>query len=160
MADSRRQDLMDAILARFRLITVGGGYETNLGANVHVWRDTAQIPFQPEELPALNLRDASNAIEQQLTNKHEHSLTILCQGFVASSAVATDVRKCMADLYKAIGVDRKWPSTPGDVATRLAVDTLPVGDEFTVQQNGIAIAGFVLTFVVKFRTTSYDPYTA
>lgn len=152
MADSRRQDILDAILARFRLILATSGYETNLGKNVHVWRDTAQIPFQPEELPALNLRDASNAIEQHLNNKHEHSLTLTCQGFVASSAVAADVRKCLADLYKAIGVDRKWST--------LAFDTLPVGDEFTVQQNGTAIAGFVLTFTVKFRTTSYDPYTA
>ena len=152
MADSRRQDIIDAILARFRLIVSTGGYETDLGKNVHVWRDTATTPFQPEELPALNLRDASNAIEQILYNKHEHSLTITAQGFVSSSAVAKDVRKCLADLYKAIGVDRKWST--------LAFDTLPVGDEFTVQQNGTAIAGFVLTFTVKFRTTSYDPYTA
>lgn len=152
MADSRRQDIIDAILARFRLILATSGYETNLGANVHVWRDTATTPFQPKELPALNLRDASNAVEQILYNKHEHSLTITAQGFVSSSAVAADVRKCLADLYKAIGVDRKWST--------LAFDTLPAGDEFTVQQNGTAIAGFVLTFTVKFRTTSYDPYTA
>jgi hypothetical protein len=152
MADSRRQDIIDAILARFRLVLIAGGYETNLGKNVHVWRDTATTPFQPEELPALNLRDASDAVEQVLYNKHEHSLTITAQGFVASGALAADVRKCLADLYKAIGVDRKWST--------LAFDTLPVGDEFTVQQNGTAIAGFVMTFTVKFRTTSYDPYTA
>lgn len=156
MADSRRQDIIDAILARFRLILIASAYETDLGKNVHVWRDTATTPFQPDELPALNLRDASNAVEQLLYNKHEHSLTITAQGFVASGAVAADVRKCLADLYKAIGVDRKW--TVATVA--LAFDTLPVGDEFTVQQNGTAIAGFVLTFIVKFRTTSYDPYTA
>ena len=156
MADSRRQDIIDAILARFRLILKTGNYETDLGKNVHVWRDTATTPFQPEELPALCLRDPKDDLTQLLYNKHEHSLTILCQGFVASGTVDADARKCLADLYKAIGVDRKWTVA----SVPLAFDTLPVGDEFTVQQNGTAIAGFVLTFTVKFRTTSYDPYTA
>jgi hypothetical protein len=156
MADSRRQQIVAAILERFRGIRITSGYETDLGASVHVWRDTSKIPFQPAELPALNLRDPKNTIEEQLNNKHEHTLEILCEGLVASSAVAEDVRKCLADLYKAIGVDRFWTVS----GTRLAFQTHPGSDEFTVQQNGTALAGFVLRFTVKFRTTNFDPYTA
>lgn len=153
MPTSRRQSIIDAIKGRLQAIRIAGGYETDLGLQVHVWRDTATSPFTPEELTpgALNLRDPKRQTEQQLVDHHHHTLTINIELAVAGGTEAQTVRKMLADLDKAIGVDRKWGG--------LAFDTDPGDDQILVAQNGATITGASYHFTVLFRTRSFDPYT-
>jgi hypothetical protein len=50
MADSIRQKIIDAIVARFTAWTLSE------------WRDLERNPFQQSELPAVNFRDVSEEI--------------------------------------------------------------------------------------------------
>lgn len=154
MADSRRQDLIDAVLARCKLITIAGGYQTNLGENAFVWRDTKASPFTEAELAtgALNLRDPKQVSAQQLVNKHHHELSLVAEIALTEGVEAKRARQAIADIFKAIGVDRKWSS--------LAFDTLPDSDAILVAQNGVTVTGAVVNFTVHYRTASFDPYTA
>ena|SRR3990167_8860203 len=153
---SRRQTLFDAILARFKAITVSGGYETNLGRHVFAWRNTADQPFTVAELAigAINVRDPQSQTTQgdpSIISKHHHTLTLVIEGAVQLGAEAATVRKMIADLTKAIGVDRKWSA--------IAYETNPGEDQILVAANGITITGFTYTFTVEFRTANFDPYT-
>jgi hypothetical protein len=151
MPDSRRQTLVNAVRDRFTTIRVAAGYETDLGASVHVWRDTNTNPFTPQELATggLNLRDPKRETNQELVNKHQHTLSINCEIAVAA---ADTVRKMLADLDKAIGVDRKWGG--------VAFDTDPGDDSILVAQNGTLITGASYNFTILYRTGSFDPYNA
>ncbi len=152
MPDSRRQILVAAMLTRFAGIRMTAGYETNLGMNAFAWRDTKTTPFTAEQLATgcLNLRDAKRETNQVLVNKHEHDLSINCEIAVADGVEAATVRKMLADLDKAIGVDRKWGG--------IAFDTDPGDDSILVAQNGTTITGASYNFTVHYRTASFDPY--
>lgn len=154
MPTSRRQTLIDAVVTRLRSILTAGGYETNLGQQIHVWRDTTAAPWTAAELAngALNLRDPKQASTQELVNKHHHILDLVCEIAVASGLEANVIRKMIADVFKAIGVDRKWSGA--------AFDTLPGDDQILVAQNGTAITGALVNFTIHYRTASFDPYTA
>ena len=51
---SSRQQIVDALAARLATITKVGGYQTDAGANVFVWR---KYQLMPAECPALLLQD-------------------------------------------------------------------------------------------------------
>ena len=100
MPDSRRQTLFAAVKTRFAGIRKADGYETDLGMQVFAWRDTANSPFTPAELATgcLNLRDPKRQTDQQLVNKHQHTLSINCELAVAAGVEADTIRKMLADL--------------------------------------------------------------
>lgn len=152
MATSRRQQIVDAVKARFETISIANGYETDIGATVALWRDTINVRPADTDLPLLNILDRScqSSNSSFAIRKQEHRLTIEVELWTASSTVDTTIRKMLADLAKAIGVDRKWGG--------IADNTEPLGDDIGVEQQGRKIAGALYKFVIVYHTNAWDPY--
>lgn len=150
MADSRRQQIVDAVKTRFQAITVAGGYETNIGNNVFEWRDIPSVMVEENDMPCVLVRDPRTEITQRVSKVQDHDLTIEAAVVTATATIPVQVRKMIADIYKAIGVDRTWGGK--------ALDTLPVKDEMGVEHAGKRFGGATVTFTIRHRTLSYDPY--
>jgi hypothetical protein len=56
----------------------------------------------------------------------------------------------LADIWKAIGTDRKWST--------LAFDTNPLRDEITIEHEALKLVAVRLEFEILYRTTSFNPY--
>lgn len=159
MPTTIRQRLVNAVKARLELILVASGYNSDLGQRVHLWRAT---PLGEDEAPFLNLKDVKRTTETVLLGQsaHQHTLTLWVEVLARRDVdVPADeiVRRYLADVEKAVGVDRYW--TEAATGTRLAFDTRPVEDQMTVEQAGQIIAGARHTFTILYRTRAFDPYT-
>ena len=157
MSESLREQLVQAIRARFQTIRTVNGYATDIGAHCFTWRDLEKNPFTADEISdggAFTLRDPSCTTSTKTCTKHDHELTIECVAVTKGAPPDTWGRRICADLHKAIGVDRKWRVDGVD----LAIDTLPGDDKIDVGHYGDRVAAVLKTFTVKFRTDSYDPY--
>jgi ribosomal protein L29 len=155
MADSIRQKIVDAVKARLQGILVSGGYQTDVGANVFVWKGA---DFAADELPACDVRDVRDDIDNTVvsTRREHHRLTFEVAVAVADGTDSMKTaRKAIADVYQAIGVDRLWTVS----GTRLAFDTELKSDESGIEQRETTLAGAKITFVVSYRTAAFDPYT-
>ena len=152
MADSRRETIVAAIKTRFAAILTAGGYETNLGQHAFLWKTGA---WQADELPGVDIRDVANDIEPHTAGvvKQLHKLKIEAEVACKSgTTTAYQVRKMIADIYKAIKVDRTWGG--------LARTTHAIKDEMGVEQESRTLGGAKVTFFVEFTTAYFDPYTA
>jgi hypothetical protein len=154
---SLRQQLFDAIRARFETIRTVNGYETEIGRRFFVWRDMEKSPFTTDELSqggAFTIRDTTCSSTARIITSHDHDLTIECVAATIGAPPDNWARRIAADLHKAIGVDRQWTVN----GTKLAMDTMPGDDELNVGHFGDRIGAVRKTFVVKFRTAAFDPY--
>jgi hypothetical protein len=151
MADSLREQIMAAVKTRFEGITAANGYETTIGARTFKWRVT---DFQDEELPCHNFRDTECETEQFLSGVHLHKMKVESIA-VAKQPADMDAdkygRKMLADIWKRIGVDRKWGS--------LAYDTNPLRDEIIIEHDNVKLVAVKVEFEIKYRTASFNPYT-
>lgn len=156
MADSIRQKIVDAVEARLETILTSGGYETDIGQNVFVWRDTDRVPFKSDELPALVIFDkqCEHTEEGEVLSRHRFRLTMIVDVFADSSTGDTFVRKAISDLHKAIGVDQQWTVS----GTKLALITRPVMDQIDIEQKEEIISAARFAFMIEFRTNRWDPY--
>ena len=144
---SKRQQIVTAIDTRLKLITITNGYETNAGNNVYEWRSSAMIE---SELPGLIYRDTQET-EALSIGYQVHTLTIEIEGYVVGNAAPANLRKLIADVIKAIGVDSLWSA--------LAEDTRSVEETIQVEQEERRIAGTRIKIEVDYRTGIFNPYT-
>jgi hypothetical protein len=150
MADSLREQIMAAVETRFATISVANGYETTLGAKTFKWRVT---DFQEAELPCHNFRDTNEDIDQMVSGVWKHTLKVESVAVAKQPAGMTADkygRKLLADIWKAIGTDRKWST--------LAFDTNPLRDEITIEHEALKLVAVRLEFEILYRTTSFNPY--
>jgi hypothetical protein len=150
MASPRRQTLVDAIKTRFQGILTAGGYETNLGSNVTVWRCG---DFTDDELEALDIRDTEDNTSEEILTKHHHQLTIEVRAVdkTATASAATG-RKMIADILKAVSTDRKWSA--------IAFNTTPGKTDMSVEQSGKTVVKVFVSFTVHYRTQPFNDYQA
>ncbi len=151
MPDSLREQIFDAISTRLSGILIAGGYNTDIGLRAYKWRVT---PFAETELPAHSISDPEDTIETKVSRIHDHTLTVEVVALDKKpAAVSVDQhgRKMLADIWKAIGVDRTFGG--------LAFDSLPVADELVVEHSDNLRVGAKVKFNVRFRTLMFDPYT-
>jgi hypothetical protein len=106
---SKRQDICDAVKVRLATIKVINGYYSNLGSNVYEWRDTDNSPIPVGSLPAVVLKDSDVDIYTEVIGKWNHYLTLGFEIYCTHlTDVASEVRKIIEDVFKAIGTDPKW----------------------------------------------------
>lgn len=151
MADSLREQIFAEVAAQLALIKPENGYETSIGAGAFRWRVTE---IGSEELPCHTVSDPESKTSNEVSRIHSHDTTFEVAAFdLKPEAIRVDQqgRKMLADLWKAIGVDRTWGG--------LAIDTLPVGDEMTVEHTDRTYVGVKVKFRVLYRTLRFDPYT-
>ena len=150
MADSIRQSIINAIDARLKTITIANSYETDLGRNVFEHRTTA---LGDSELPGINFRDVGCDVSEEDVAIGQHGYELIMEAEILvkeGSTTAVQIRKMIADVIKAIGVDPRWGN--------LAVRTSPVSDSLKFEQSEKIIAGALLTFPIIFRTNKFNPY--
>lgn len=150
MADSKRQLIINAVDTRFKTILVSGGYETDLGQNVFEWR-TAALPVA--NLPGIVLRDPECSVSSDVAiGQHEYELKVEAEINVAEgSSTPGEIRKMIADVIKAIGVDITW----GGLAQR----TEPIEDTINMDQKEKIIGGALVSFLIIYRTNAWNAYT-
>lgn len=145
MAETIREQIIAAIITRFEGILKEGGYKSDLGANIHHFRNS---DFEPAELPALNIIDSKNTIGPATTSQFDNVIDIELQIKVASGETTYgDAYAIIEDVYKAIAVDDTWGY--------LALDTLPVSDEIETKQAGKVISGIAITIQVQYQASKW-----
>lgn len=150
MADSIRQQIVDAVDTRLKAILKSAGYETDLGKNIFAWRATN---LENSELPGAIWRDTdcddSNATIGSI-GYHLHSLTMEVDLRAADGATTpASLRTLVTDLQKAIGADVTWGG--------LAIRTTPMKSPLIVEQEEKIIGGANVTFAIEFYTKKWDP---
>lgn len=147
MAESIRQQIVTAILARMSTITTANNYETDIGNSVHEFRQT---DFQESELPAMDVRDVSESVEKRGGNDI-FSLSIEIEAKTLGSTSGTQARDIIADISKAVGVDSSFGN--------LAQDTLAIrNDILSSDKNNRQISSILMAFEVRYITKSNAPY--
>ncbi len=145
---STRQQIVDAVKARFVAITTGNGYD----ANVQKLAEWQLTPFEAADLTAITISDPTEEtlISDKNSGSYTRQLTIVADAVLTEAdATAARARTLLADLVKAVGVDPTWSG--------LARYSLPVRAEVKVDEAGQRIGGVRLEFIVEY---SRKPWAA
>jgi hypothetical protein len=134
--------------SRFSAILTTGGYETNIGTNVVDW---PVEPFTDEELPVLTYKDVTVETEVESFVGFANRMTVIITAAVTSTTPMAQIRKIIADVDKAIGIDQTWGG--------LALMTERVGDESEATIQEKKFTGCSITVVVTFRNIAWNDYT-
>ncbi len=145
MVDSIHQRIISAIDTRFKTILIAGGYKTNMGQHVFAWKET---PFDASEIDGLNYRDRR---EQRTPGCGVYEFTLPIEIEVFSSS-PEGIRKCLADLEKAIFVDETW----GGLAENSEIDS----SEMAIEHKEHIYGASNVVMTVEYRTVRGDPDTA
>jgi len=98
---SVRQRIITTIDLRLKTILVANGYQSNMGEHVFGWRTD---PFQGSEIDGLTYRDRT---EERTAGCGVYDLMMPLEIEMISDSPA-GIRKCLADLEKAVFVDETW----------------------------------------------------
>lgn len=146
MADSKRQQIISALDTRLKTIKTIAGYQTNLGNNVFEWNNK---PLAANEMPGLIYRDVSNSRQEGAIGKFRWGLNVEIEIMTSGSTAAADVRKMLADVYKAIGTDVYFSA--------LAVTTeQPESDEMQIVKEDKKIGGALIKLSIIYDAAKWE----
>ncbi len=114
MADTKRQQIVDAVKARLQTILTAGGYRTDAGGNVSEWRAS---DWGQNEDPGLILRDEDWDSSAIGPGYQDHDLHLSVECVAVGTGTAATVRQMAADVLQAAAVD--------DTFGGLAIQTVP-----------------------------------
>lgn len=150
---SKRQDIIDLVIARMQTILSSGDYETNLGQNVEDW----QTNWDDDELPALSVCDLVDGInfvnEQPTAALQQHALPLQLRIFAKSDTRPADLRKMIADVVKAIGTDQFWTNGGG---AQLALWTKVTSAGIRLNEDSFEIGGAAVEIEIGYFTNSFE----
>lgn len=157
---TKRQRIVDAVVARMRAISVENGFETDAGLLVEPWA----VRFDDKELAAvaskcaLAVYDLPDSVskESKSSKGSTHRLRFQVRAFTTKDGRAEELRKIIGDIVTAVGSDIHW--TEAATGALLAMDTEPVEEGFVVPQEAMEVAGGAVEFVVVYATALFDPY--
>lgn len=158
MADSIEQKIMAAIVDRMELINGTGDYLTSIGTRV----EDSRANWDQNELPAISVFEGR--VETTYTDDEEvevlrkMSVMIRCQ-FEADNASATTAafaRKSIADIKRAIRIDRHFRTDPDDPSTALAYMTREVAHSIEYVPDSFEIAGTQTEIEISYFATNFD----
>lgn len=153
MADSIRQRILTTFNTRMGTIKVASSYETDLGLSIFEWRTT---DVQASELPALIWKDISMSEAEQITimgpaSQTEQAIELELSLMVQDGPdTGSTLRKAIADVQKAIGVDETWGG--------LAIRTDDMGNETGRDQAGKITGSATMQIRITYRTKRWNPY--
>jgi hypothetical protein len=139
---SKDADIMDALKTRLQTILVTGGYQTNIGQKVHIWRTT---PLGPEDVPAIMADDTdiehnNGAVMGMTRNTMSVDMVVVLTG----SASLSDARKARADLKKCL----HGYETMGGLVSRMSVEKTAI----EMKQFENLIAGAKARLTIEYDT--------
>lgn len=158
---SKRQRIVDAVIAAMRRIRTINGFETDAGLRV---RDF-ELNWQEDELPAISVCDTAAEVDQAFaTQSHDmFRLNVAIRVSVTAGTRAAECRKMIADVMQAIretavGGELRWPVT-GDSATEyLAHGTEIQSADFILDEEYGRIAGVQVAIEILFSTKRFNAY--
>ncbi|MCP3177305.1 hypothetical protein MJO47_09360 [Desulfuromonas sp. KJ2020] len=142
---TKRQQIVDALDARLKSITMANGYSTDIGKKVSAWRSA---PLAESEPFVLIYRDTECPKEAPEAGRHRHSLQIEMTILVRSSTSPGTVRAMIGDVVKAIGTD---PRLGG-----LALWAALVADSLAVERETRTLAGADLSWQITYSTPLWE----
>jgi hypothetical protein len=154
MADTKRQKIVDAVIARMQTIRTANEYETDIGARVEDWArrfDEAELKEQPSKA-ILGVYDLPDQVDKEGKNSVgvTRRLRMQVRIFISSATPARELRKMIGDVVEAVGTDITWGY--------LAMDTEPESEGFIVPNDSMEVAGAAVEFTVVYTTATFDPY--
>lgn len=130
MAITKRKDIINDLLYRMGLIRKIQGYDTDI-YTVARHRDTAEEPFNLDEVPALNVVDGKGAITH-LVSDDEHALDVRLSVVTSSRVSASEVDDIIGDVLKCIEANSTWGGhADGTRAESHTIDLSQGGDTIT-----------------------------
>lgn len=145
MTDPVRQTIMEKIEARFKTILTTGGYLTNVGAHVFLWRTT---PLDADEMPGLVVSDKVEEIESFTMLQYTHNMVVEVEAVAEPGTVDGELmRDVIMDIFKAVGTEDRWDG--------YALDTVPLGSEIFQEQEGKIVSGAKVRLLVQYQTSKW-----
>lgn len=162
MVKPARQQIFEAILARFRTIRPVNGYRTNIGELGFSWKVN---PWGEKEgparaiLPGFSVSDSRCTVTALTSGRQIWRMDVEVEVHAGGNDCDTYLRSAEADLIKAIGVKQWW--VDGDLAARTRTNE-GISSEIKITQNERVEGVMLFTFQVEFATPlwSAEPYAA
>lgn len=148
MADARKTQILDALLASLATVTTTNGYS----------RTVKSVHRSATGIPAMANMDAVCILSADVRKDHLVSCTVATMTVTLLAMVEerreleAAIDAIEADIEKALGVD---PSLGG-----LAIDTKVMAAREAVSEELEGLGGTVLEIEIKYRHRVGDPYTA
>lgn len=151
LPDTIEQRILARLMQLLTGITQSAGYRTDLGNSVAYWRGT---PWDPAELPAMELRDTGTTIEEQTMGAFEFTTEVEVRAAFVATEHGSLKTLCdaKADVMAAIGRDDLFRSI-GLNCPRI----IPTRSDKNVAQDEERIIGFRIVFEIRYRTQRWDP---
>ena len=150
MADSRRQDIIEKVIAAMQTINGAGSFVTSIGTNVADWR----LNWQEEDLPALSVCDTDESFEPLNDEiSMQSTLSVQIRGFLKatdSTLRAIEGRKVIADILTAVKANQKW--------TNLAQYTQLKQAGFVLADDAFSIAAVAVNIEIIYFAERFSPY--
>jgi hypothetical protein len=149
---SVRQNVIDAAVARIKLVNGSGSYTTNLGSRV----EDSRIHWDANELPAVSVFDGDAIVpDPEAFDKRPHviqTMRLLFKGFVKQGTDAATIRTLAADIWTAIRQDQQW--TVG--GTKLVMQSRHVRDAIVRSPESFEVEGCEVEIEVQFTTPKFS----
>src|SRR4030067_3246140 len=105
MADSIRQQIINAVDTRLKTIKIINGYETDAGLNVFHYKEN---PFEQDKFLCIEYRDVNDYPEDLSFGLFLHTITLEIRAYANGITIDKTARKLKADIEKAINTDLTW----------------------------------------------------
>jgi hypothetical protein len=151
MADSKRQKIVDAVIARMKLINGAGSYSTNVGSRV----EDSRTNWQQDELPAISVYDGdamANPTSPAEAKSVVHEMSVLIKGFTEQGITAAACRTLMKDILTAIRQDPKWIVA----GVPLAMQSRPGREAITRNPDSFEVEGCEVEIAVYYKTEKFN----
>jgi hypothetical protein len=151
MADSRRQKIVDAVIARMKLINGAGSYTTDVDDRV----EDSRMNWQQEDLPAISVFDGDAIPTPTSRDGHRgvvHQMSVLIKGFTVQGTTAAACRTLMKDILTAIRQDDKW--TVSNV--KLVMQSRPARESITRNPDSFEVEGCEVEIEAQYITEKFN----
>jgi hypothetical protein len=166
---TKRQRIIDAVVARMRTISVANGFQTDAGAKVFEWAarmDEGEIDALPSKV-ALSVCDlpAEGSKESKQSKGSTYRMRIQVRILKGRGTDPAALRAVLGDVVDAVGRDVTqadldpllWPEAANG-GKYLAMDTEPGDEGFVLPTEAMEIKGGAVEFTIVFATAVFDPY--
>jgi hypothetical protein len=154
MADPKRHTIVEAVVARMKLINGAGSYTTDVDDKV----EDSRTNWQQEELPAISVFDGDAVGTPTTTGRNlgtVHTMPVLIRGIVEQGTTAANARTLIKDIMTAIRQDDKFHV--GGVQT--VMQTRQVRDGILRNADSFEVEGCEVEIEVQFLTQKFNAET-
>lgn len=151
MADSKRQKIVDAVVARMKLINGAGSYTTNVASRV----EDSRTNWQQEDMPAISVFDGdaiANPTSPAEATQVVHEMSVLIKGFTEQGTTAAACRTLMKDILTAIRQDDKWTVA----SVKLVMQSRPGRESITRKPDSFEVEGCEVEIGVFYISNKFN----